>query len=129
MPLVWTVVIGLAAFRLYRISGKDDITQGFHGTINAAARKNSVAFVVNELISCAWCIGSWYSAALAGAGYLLGLFGAVEAFGIGLAASAVCGIVERIDQAIEAIARRVESEDLSRLIDAATSRMQEQEKR
>ena len=31
MPLMWAVVIGIAAFRIYRITGKDDITLWFHG--------------------------------------------------------------------------------------------------
>jgi hypothetical protein len=108
MPLVWATLIGLAAFRLYRITGRDEITLWFHGAINAAARKNRVAQFVNDLISCAWCVGFWYCLALSAAGWLAGLFELPEAALIALAASAVAGLIEQASQAMQEAVRRME---------------------
>jgi hypothetical protein len=103
MPLVWSAVIGLAAFRLYRIVGVDDITEPFHGKINAASTRNRLARWINELISCPWCVGFWFALAITAAGWWLGAFTIYEAAVVTLAASAVCGLVARTDQALEVI--------------------------
>lgn len=96
MPLVWAVVIGLAAFRLYRIAGVDSITEPIHGRLNAS--NHPVAQWVSELVGCPWCIGFWASVALTVAGALLGLYTWPEAVPIALAASTVCGVTGSVDQ-------------------------------
>ena len=50
MILAWTLVIGLAAFRLYRIAGVDAITEPFHGRLNAS--HHPVARWFSDLVSC-----------------------------------------------------------------------------
>lgn len=100
MPLVWVVVIGLAAFRIYRIAGVDSITEPIHGRLNAS--NNPVAQWVSELVGCPWCIGFWASVALTALGAWIGLYTWPEAIPIALAASTVCGITGSIDQRLHA---------------------------
>lgn len=108
MPLMWSLVIGLVAFRLYRLAGIDDITEPLHGRINAASGRNRAAAWVAELMACAWCLGFWFSAIVTGTGWALGVFTPYEAVTVTLAASAVCGIVARIDRLLERTERILE---------------------
>jgi hypothetical protein len=96
MLLVWAVVIGLAAFRLYRIAGVDSITEPFHGRLNAS--QHPAARWFSDLVSCPWCIGFWASVGLTALGWWADQFGAYEAVAIALAASTVCGVTASVDQ-------------------------------
>lgn len=96
MPLVWVVVIGLAAFRLYRIAGVDSITEPIHGRLNAS--EHPVGRWFSDLVGCPWCIGWWASLALSALGWWAALFTWQEAIPIALAASTVCGITGSIDK-------------------------------
>lgn len=96
MPLVWAVVIGLAAFRVYRIAGVDAITEPFHGRLLAS--RHPVAQWFSELVGCPWCIGFWASVALTALGWWAGLYTWQEGVVIALAASTVCGVTGSIDQ-------------------------------
>lgn len=98
---MWSLVIGLVAFRLYRLTGIDDITEPLHGRINAAASRNRVASWIAELISCPWCIGLWFSAGAAAAGWHLDVFTPYEAVMVTLAGSTVCGLVARAERVAE----------------------------
>lgn len=99
MSLVWAALVGLAAFRLYRIAGVDSITEPIHGRLNAS--RNPVALWFSDLVSCPWCIGFWASFALVVPGVLLGEFGIFEGIVIGLAASTICGVTASIDQRLQ----------------------------
>lgn len=99
MPLVWATLIGLAAFRLYRIAGVDSITEPIHGRLNAA--RNPVARWFSDLVSCPWCIGFWAAFALTGTGWALGEFGLFDGLVVALAASTVCGVTASIDQRLQ----------------------------
>lgn len=99
MPLVWALVIGLAAFRIYRIAGVDQITEPFHGRLNAS--RHPVGMWLSDLVSCPWCIGWWASLALAALGWIVGLFTWQEAIPIAFAASAVCGITGHVTAALQ----------------------------
>jgi hypothetical protein len=99
MILAWTLVIGLAAFRLYRIAGVDAITEPFHGRLNAS--QHPVARWVSDLVSCPWCIGFWASVGLSALGWWAGLFTWQEAIPIALAASTVCGVTGSIDKRLQ----------------------------
>ena len=99
MSLVWAVVIGLAAFRIYRIAGVDSITEPIHGRLNAS--HHPVARWFSELVSCPWCIGFWAALGLTALGCLVGLFTWEEAIPIALAASAVCGITGHVTAALQ----------------------------
>jgi len=100
MPLVWAVVIGLAAFRIYRIAGVDSITEPIHGRLNAS--NHPVAQWVSELVGCPWCIGFWASVALTFALWRAGRCTRREAVAIALAASTVCGVTASVDQRLHA---------------------------
>ena len=100
MILAYTLVIGLAAFRIYRIAGVDSITEPFHGRLNAS--RGRVGQWFSELVSCPWCIGFWASCALTALGWWAGLFTWQEAIVIALAASTICGITGSIDSRLQA---------------------------
>lgn len=98
MPLVWAVVIGLAAFRLYRIAGVDSITEPIHGRLNAS--RHPVGQWFSELVSCPWCIGWWASLGLAAFGWWAGLYTWPEGVLVAIAASTICGVTGSLDNAL-----------------------------
>lgn len=100
MPLVWALVIGLAAFRVHRIAGVDSITEPFHGRLNAS--NHPVARWFSELVGCPWCIGFWASVAFTLMLWRAGRCTAREAIAIALAASTVCGVTASADQRLNA---------------------------
>lgn len=103
--LGWSILIGLAAFRLWRLWAVDSISAFVREPIHrllvpeAANRINGIPVVevsswrarAWELFTCLWCSGSWCALALTAA--------ADRAVGVGapvlvaLAAAAVTGIV------------------------------------
>jgi Protein of unknown function (DUF1360) len=100
MILMWAILLGLAAFRLYRIAGVDSITEPIHGRLNAS--HHPVARWFSELVGCPWCIGFWASVALAAVGAWVGMFTWPEAVPVALAASTVCGLTASIDNRLQA---------------------------
>jgi hypothetical protein len=48
-------VMGMAAFRLWRIAAVDSITEPFHGRLNAS--RHPVGRWFSDLVSCPWCLG------------------------------------------------------------------------
>lgn len=50
MTLVYTVLIGVASYRIWRLVGEDSITEALR------ARLPEPLF---ELVACPWCLGSW----------------------------------------------------------------------
>lgn len=114
MIAAWSIAAGLAAYRIYRLIARDSITEPFHGRINAASNSSRLAYWINELLNCPWCLGFWISTALAVVGYLLGHLDPVEAIIVALAASTVAGLASRVDVALEAITRASERSQTSR---------------
>lgn len=51
------VALCLASYRVWRLAGKDEITQFWRGKI---ALRSELAW---KLIECEWCLGSWLSVA------------------------------------------------------------------
>ena len=54
MTLVWSVLIGLASYRLWRLIAEDTITE--------RAREwyyTHTPDVIEDLVSCPFCLGSW----------------------------------------------------------------------
>lgn len=100
MLIVWTLGIGLAAFRIYRIAGVDSITEPFHGRLNASRTRVGQWF--SELVSCPWCMGWWASVVLAVLGWWVGSFGWYDAILITFGASTVCGLIGSVDHALQA---------------------------
>ena len=100
MSLVWAITLGWAAFRIYRIAGVDQITEPFHGRLNAS--RHPVGMWFSDLVSCPWCIGWWASLALAAYGWLVGLFTWQEAIPIAFAASTVCGVSGNVTTGLQA---------------------------
>lgn len=88
--IVWTALIGLAAFRLWRLAAVDSITEPFHGRLRAST--HPVAQWFDSLVSCPWCLGFWLATALTwGVWWLAHPYTAVEAAVMMWAASALTG--------------------------------------
>lgn len=58
---LYALLIGLAAYRLWRILAEDTITHRFRDWLYA--RPDAVSVFISDLVSCVWCIGFWYSVA------------------------------------------------------------------
>jgi hypothetical protein len=52
--VAYTLVIGLASYRLWRLVAEDAITEGPREWVLARSPEK-----VRELIECPWCLGSW----------------------------------------------------------------------
>lgn len=86
MILVWTVVIGLASYRLFRLFSIDAITESPREWVLTRSPEK-----VRELVECHWCIGSWWAFAVTWAtDATVGLQAPVL---VGLAAAAVVGLI------------------------------------
>lgn len=95
-PLIWTLLIGLVAFRLWRLAAMDSITEPIHGRLRAST--HPVAQWFDTLVSCPWCLGFWLATGLTwGVWALTDAYGTVDAFIIMWAASAVTGLAAGID--------------------------------
>lgn len=94
---IWMVIIGLSAFRIWRLLAIDTITEPLHGRINAMT--TPAGQWLNQLWSCAWCLGFWISAALTGAvWWTMAPYSIGEAIMITFAASTIVGFVARLDE-------------------------------
>lgn len=97
--LAYAVLIGLAAFRLYRIFARDTITERPREWLYD--RSGAVSEFLADLMSCPWCIGFWYAGGLAALvtrheGYAWPEFALLW-----LAGSAACGLVAKIEERID----------------------------
>ena len=54
MILVWTLLIGVASYRLYHLIAEDSVIEHYRDWVLA----RSPAWV-DAMVSCAWCLGSW----------------------------------------------------------------------
>lgn len=77
------VVVGLAAFRLWRLAGAD--------TISVRLRERFGAGLV-DFLECPWCSGTWVAFGLTAAAWWLGWVAGPPVL-VGLAAAAVVGLV------------------------------------
>lgn len=95
-PLVWSVLIGLVAFRLWRLTAMDSITEPFHGRLRAST--HPVVQWFDTLVSCPWCLGFWYATALTwGVWAIAHPYTVIEAAIIMWAASTITGLTAGID--------------------------------
>jgi hypothetical protein len=53
MTLLWTLLIGVASYRIYRLIAEDSITEHYRDWVLV----RSPAWV-DAMVSCAWCLGS-----------------------------------------------------------------------
>lgn len=84
--IVWVVVIGLAAYRLWRLAAEDSITE----RLRESTIDNWPEWV-GKLVYCPWCLGSWIAFALTfGVDVVVGLSAPLL---VGLAAAVVVGAV------------------------------------
>lgn len=95
--IAWTVLLGLAGFRLWRLAAVDSITYWFHGRLRAST--HPVVQWFDTLVSCPWCLGFWITTALTwGTWAIAHPYTATEAFIITWAASTVTGLTATIDE-------------------------------
>jgi len=82
--LALTLILGLAAFRLWRLAARDSIF--------AAPRQwlyNRLPAFFSEMVDCCWCLGSWITFGLTAGAYYVQPFD--YPWLIGIAAAAVTG--------------------------------------
>lgn len=98
--ITWTVLLGLAGFRLWRLAAVDSITYPIHGRLRAST--NRFVQWVDTLWSCPWCWGFWLTAALTwGTWWLIHPYTWQEAIIITFAASTVTGLTATIDERLQ----------------------------
>lgn len=86
MTLVWTAVIGLASYRLWKLVAEDAITEGPREWLLARSPEK-----VRELVECPWCAGSWVAFGVTWAtDVVVGLQAPIL---VGLAAAAIVGLI------------------------------------
>lgn len=90
------VLIGFAGYRVYRIIGKDQITEPLRAPIVARSDRPFYRWVL-DLIECPWCSGWWCTGAGTLAFGLLYDWHPVEGAAVWCAASAVCGFLGKLD--------------------------------
>lgn len=104
--IVASLLIGLAAYRGWRIVGKDQITEPFR--VWLIRHDGRFWDFIGDLIGCAWCLGFW----IAGAGTIvvsIGRWSVIETVIVWAAASAVAGLLGEVDGLLS---RRSESSGL-----------------
>lgn len=98
--IAWTLILGLAGFRLWRLLAVDTITEPLHGRINAAQTR--AGHWLNTMWSCPWCFGFWLTAALTWTVWALAHpYTLVEAILLTFAASTVTGLTATIDARLQ----------------------------
>lgn len=83
MIVVEVVVVGLVAFRLWRIVGADTIT---------AAIRDGRSEAVREFLECPWCAGTWIAFGVTVAAWAAGWVSGPPVL-VALAAAALVGLV------------------------------------
>lgn len=63
MIMLYTLLVGLGAYRLWRILAEDKITEWFRDWLYL--RDDTLSVFIADLVSCVWCLGFWYAGALA----------------------------------------------------------------
>lgn len=96
MILIWSILVGVAAFRAWRILATDSITEPIRHW--AFQRTSRVWRWIVDLFMCPWCIGFWYSAAGSGLLLYVGVIRPWEFLLVWLVASAVCGLIAKFDE-------------------------------
>lgn len=59
--LTETLIVGLAAYRVWRLIGQDDITEPFRDWLNYTIQP----LWPLQLVVCGWCAGTWISIGVA----------------------------------------------------------------
>ncbi len=96
MILVVAVLIGAASYRLWRLAALDQITEPLRAPIVASERP-VVRWLADGLL-CPWCLGAWIVAAMTLLwSSVVGFESWVVAVAVGAAASAVTGMLGRVD--------------------------------
>lgn len=90
------LLLGLAAYRGYRILAMDSITSPILAWLMARDEVR-VCRWVSDLLVCPWCIGWWYSGIGAWVFGALNEWHPAEGIVVWLAASTVCGFLGNLD--------------------------------
>lgn len=95
--ITWTIALGFAGFRLWRLAAVDTITEPLHGRI--LAMQSPAGQWLATLWHCAWCLGFWITAALTWAiWWAVTPYTLTEAIVITFSASTITGLVARLDE-------------------------------
>jgi hypothetical protein len=94
--LAYAVLIGLAAYRLFRMGALDTIFDRPREWLYD--REGQPWEFLADLVYCPWCIGWWCSGLLSGLVSWHESYGWVSFVLLWCASSTVCGLVKRLDQ-------------------------------
>lgn len=81
--MIEILVVGLVAYRIWRIIGADTLTQPIRDRLDGW---------VKELVECPWCLGTWVTLAVTFIAAALGLL-TLPVVVVWLAASVVVGMI------------------------------------
>lgn len=94
--ILTTLLIGLAAYRGYRVLAMDTITEPLRARVLARDDQRGWRFI-GDLFTCPWCIGWYYCAAGALTFGCLYDWHPIEGLTVWFAASTVCGLAGKLD--------------------------------
>jgi hypothetical protein len=94
MILAWTVVVGLAGFRLWRMVAVDTITAGPRNWL--IVNDHRFAQWAAEGLVCPWCAGWWTTGMVTAAASVVNGWGVITTGLVWLAASTVAGVAARV---------------------------------
>lgn len=95
MNTLWLIITMLATYRLTRLVTADEITKGLRGWV--VDRSQWLGY----LVTCDWCLSVWVAPAPTVALLVWGDLLAVQAVLLGLALSAVTGLLSLIERRLD----------------------------
>lgn len=94
--LGYTIIVGLAAYRLYRLPAEDIIAQPFRNWLDPRAERSVAWSYLSDLIYCSWCSGYWWAGLGAWLVADMADYSPLEFALVWLGGSTVCGVLRAI---------------------------------
>lgn len=91
--LIESVIIGLVAYRLWRLVAKDDITEPIRQRVFWPSNDRPT---LELMVSCPWCLGSWVAFGTVLVTHLTGVTSS-NPYLLALASATIVGLVARTD--------------------------------
>lgn len=96
--LTWTLLVGLATYRLWRMIARDKILDRPRDWFFDKANGDTpVRLWFVEMIDCVWCLGFWIAGGLAATVALSSGRSTMEGLLLWLASATVAGLVRQLD--------------------------------
>lgn len=92
----WTLLIGLATYRLWRLVAEDNILDGPRDRLYDRV-DGPVSRWFADMVSCVWCLGFWIAGGMTATAALAYDWDLLVSLVVWVAASAVAGFAGRLD--------------------------------